>query len=246
MKILIVDDEPPARARLRSMIETSTIGEVVGEAGHGRQALEQCEALQPEVVLMDIRMPGMDGLEAAAHIGKMENPPAIIFTTAYDEYALAAFKTHAVDYLLKPVRQEQLSSSIQASTRLTQAQRLSIEQIESEQHKQPTHISARVHGNVQLIPVETVYYFYAEHKYVTVRHKDGEVLIEDSLKTLEQRFPELVLRVHRNALVLKNYVAALEKDDQGHCYVRLRDCDDRIEISRRHLPDVRKYIKSRA
>ena len=243
MKILIVDDEPPARLRLHGMIDDLAIGQVIGEASNGTQALELTNQLHPDIVLLDIRMPGMDGLEAATHLGQLDNPPAIIFTTAYDEYALEAFKTHAVDYLLKPIRKEHLQQALQATTRLTQAQLQAIYQVNEQTSQQPTHISARVKGNIQLIPVDDIYYFQAEHKYVTVRYKEGEVLIEDSLKSIEKKFDQLFLRVHRNALVATRYISALEKDNDKHFYLRLKGCDSLVEISRRHLPDVRKYMK---
>ena len=242
MKILIVDDEQPARSRLRAMLQQLNDCEVVAEAGNGKQALEASQAHQPDVVLLDIRMPGMDGLEAADHLSKMETPPAVIFTTAYNDYALSAFKTHAVDYLLKPVRKENLQQALSAATRLNRAQLQAIGEAEAE-HAEPTHISARVKGNIQLIPVTSIYFFLAEHKYVTVGYAEGEVLIDDTLLTLEKRFPQHFMRVHRNALVAAEQIAALEKNSQGHCYIRLKDCDKRLEISRRHLPVIRKFMR---
>lgn len=242
MKILIVDDEQPARTRLRGMLQQLNDCEVVAEAANGKQALEASQTYQPDLVLLDIRMPGMDGLEAAEHLSKMDAPPAIIFTTAYNDYALSAFKTHAVDYLLKPVRKENLQQALSAATRLNRAQLQAIGEAETE-HTEPTHISARVKGNIKLIPVNTIHFFLAEHKYVTVGYVDGEVLIEDSLLTLEQRFPRHFMRVHRNALVAIDHIAALEKDNQGRCHIRLKDCDKVLEVSRRHLPDIRKFMK---
>lgn len=242
MKILIVDDEQLARTRLRGMLQQLNGYEVVAEAANGKQALEASQIHQPDVVLLDIRMPGMDGLEAAEHLSKLDTPPAVIFTTAYNDYALAAFKTHAVDYLLKPVRKEHLQQALTAAHRLNRAQLQAIGEAEA-RHAEPSHISARVKGNIQLIPVNEIYYFQAEHKYVTVGYPKGEVLIEDSLVTLENKFAERFMRIHRNALVAIEYIAALEKDKQGHCHIKLKDCDKLLEISRRHLPAVRKFIK---
>lgn len=242
MKILIVDDEQLARTRLRGMLQQLNGYEVVAEAANGKQALEASQIHQPDVVLLDIRMPGMDGLEAAEHLSKLDTPPAVIFTTAYNDYALAAFKTHAVDYLLKPVRKEHLQQALTAAHRLNRAQLQAIGEAET-RHAEPSHISARVKGNIQLIPVNEIYYFQAEHKYVTVGYPKGEVLIEDSLVTLENKFAERFMRIHRNALVAIEYIAALEKDKQGHCHIKLKDCDKLLEISRRHLPAVRKFIK---
>ena len=242
MKILIVDDEQPARTRLRGMLQQLNDCEVVAEAGNGKQALEASQTHQPDVVLLDIRMPGMDGLEAAEHLSKMDTPPAVIFTTAYNDYALSAFKTHAVDYLLKPVRKENLQQALSAATRLNRAQLQAISEAEAE-HTEPTHISARVKGNIQLIPVNTIYFFQAEQKYVTVGYAEGEVLIEDSLLKLEKRFPQHFMRIHRNALVAIDQISALEKDKDGHCHIRLKGCNKVLEVSRRHLPTVRKFMK---
>lgn len=242
MKILIVDDEQLARTRLRGMLRQLNGYDVVAEAGNGTQALEASQTYQPDVVLLDIRMPGMDGLEAAEHLSKLDTPPAVIFTTAYNDYALSAFKSHAVDYLLKPVRKEQLQQALSAASRLNRAQLQAIGEEEAK-HAEPSHISVRVKGNIQLIPVTSIYFFQAEHKYVTVGYPDGEVLIEDSLITLEKRFSSRFMRIHRNALVAIDHIAALEKDKEGRCHIRLKDCDKLLEISRRHLPAVRKFIK---
>jgi len=242
MKILIVDDEQPARMRLRGMVQQLNGYEVVAEAGNGKQALEACQTYQPDVVLLDIRMPGMDGLEAADHLGKLDTPPAVIFTTAYNDYALSAFKSHAVDYLLKPVRKENLQQALIAARRLNRAQLQAIGAAEAE-HAEPGHISARVKNDILLIPVDSIYFFQAEHKYVTVGYVDGEVLIEDSLITLEKKFSQRFMRIHRNALVGIDHIAALEKDKQGHCHIKLKHCDKLLEVSRRHLPAVRKFLK---
>ncbi len=242
MKILIVDDEPPARLRLRSMLERLPECEVAGEAANGRAAVEMAQQHMPDVVLLDIRMPGMDGIEAAGHLARLDPPPAIVFTTAYDDYALAAFRSHAVDYLLKPVRLEQLAAAIEAARRPNRAQLQALQ--DSDDDSEPTHISARVHGNIRLIPVPEIRYFQAEHKYVTVGHPEGEVLIEDSLVHLEKRFGDRFLRIHRNALVARRYLQALEKKADGRCHVRLSGTDKTLEVSRRHLPTVRRIMKS--
>ncbi|VAX12918.1 Two-component transcriptional response regulator, LuxR family [hydrothermal vent metagenome] len=240
MNILITDDEPLARERLRSMLDELS-HTVVAEAANGKQALQLCEQQQVDVILLDIRMPGMDGLETAHHLMQLPQPPAIIFTTAYDEYALKAFKTHAVDYLLKPVRQRELDAALSAATRLSRAQRIALDELKLETST-PLYVSAQVKGSLQLIPIEDIYYFQADQKYVSIGYCEGEVLIDDSLVTIEQRYSQL-LRIHRNALVAPEYIAALEKDEGGRCYVRLRDCDKRLEISRRHLANVRRWLK---
>lgn len=242
MKILIVDDEAPARSRLRGMLQATPDYTVAGEAATGQQALQLASELQPDIVLLDIRMPGMDGLEAAHHLARLETPPAVIFTTAYNDYALPAFQTHAVDYLLKPIRRENLLQALQAAHRLNRAQLQALAD-GAPTPQEPTHISARLKGEIKLIPVPDIRYFQAEHKYVNVGYGEGEVLIEDSLVTLEKKFGARFMRIHRNALVAVDHISALEKDAQGRCQLRLRDCARTLEVSRRHLPAVRKFMK---
>ncbi|HEB57774.1 MAG TPA: response regulator transcription factor [Gammaproteobacteria bacterium] len=254
MKILIVDDEPLARSRLAALIAALPDHEVAGEAGNGLQALEQVQALEPDVVLLDIRMPGMDGIEAARHLATLETPPAVIFTTAYDDYALAAFETNALDYLLKPIRRERLAQALDSSHRLTRAQLVALRQsatagegvnpADAERGAEARrHISARVKGGLRLVPVEEICFFHADQKYVTVGYLGGEVLIDESLKSLEEEFGERFVRIHRNALVARERIMGLEKDAAGRCCVILRDCDQRLEVSRRHLPGIRKRLR---
>lgn len=243
MKILIIDDEQLARERLCQVIEELDVASTIIQGSNGAQALEICQREQPDIVLLDIRMPGMDGIEAARHIMKLDTPPAIIFTTAYDQYALSAFDTHAVDYLLKPIRKERLQEALDSAKRLTRVQMESLNVSgQGESHRK--NISARLGGELRLIPIEDIRYFLAEHKYVTVRYSDGSVLIEESLRSLEDEFAGLFLRVHRNALVAMNGIVSLEKDKSGGHKIRLRDIDDTLEVSRRHLPNVRKVMKS--
>lgn len=244
MKILIVDDEHLARERLRHVIGDTGLGEVIGEGATGEQAVQLCQQQQPDVVLLDIRMPGMTGIEAAQHINKLETPPAIIFTTAYDDYAIPAFESHAVDYLLKPIRQERLSEALHAARRLTRLQLQELGGTEASNDLRRKHISARVGGELRLVPVDDVRYFLAEHKYVTVRYSLGTVLVEESLKSLEDEFGEEFLRIHRNALVATRYIAALDKERDGGHTLKLKDLDEILEVSRRHLSNVRRVMKS--
>ncbi len=244
MKVLIVDDEPPARGRLIRMLEAMDDCEPIGEAGNGIEAVELAQQLHPDVVLMDIRMPGMDGLEAARHLSQMEEPPAIVFTTAYSEHALEAFDTYAVGYLVKPIRQQKLEESIAKARKLTQAQLAYFRQ-DDENPQGRSHICARVRGNLELIPVDDVVYFQADQKYITVRHLGGEVLIEDALKNLEEEFKDKLLRIHRNALINKNYLVGMEKSREARFLVTFREVPDQLEISRRHVAEIRKFLKSR-
>lgn len=243
MKILIIDDEQLARERLHQVIGELGVASAIIEGSNGAQALDICQSEQPDIILLDIRMPGMDGIEAAKHIMKLDMPPAIIFTTAYDQYALSAFDTHAVDYLLKPIRKERLQEALESAKRLTKVQMESLN-VSGQGEPQRKNISARLGGELRLIPVEDIRYFLAEHKYVTVRYGEGTVLIEESLRSLEDEFTGIFLRIHRNALVAMKDIVSLEKDKSGGHKIRLRDIDDSLEVSRRHLPNVRKVMKS--
>jgi two-component system response regulator AlgR len=241
MKILIVDDEKLARDRLSRLLTELNNDSVIFEAENGLVALEQTEQHAPDIVLLDIRMPGMDGIETANRLAQIDTPPAIIFITAYDEYALAAFDSQAVAYLLKPVRKEKLNKALQSAQRLNRAQLQSIKSISNAPEKQ--HLSVRIHSGLRQIELDDIYCFQADQKYVTVKYKEGEVLIEDSLKNLESRYPDYFIRVHRNALISKQQLKAIRKDQQGRYLAELKDCPDKIEVSRRHVALVRKFLK---
>lgn len=245
MKILIVDDEALARERLRGLVAELGGHEVVGEAANGKQALERAAALLPDTVLMDIRMPELDGLEAALHLALLDEPPAVIFTTAYGDHALAAFAAHATDYLLKPIRKEQLERALGKARRMNRVQ-LAVVRRDSGEARARRYISAQTRGTLQLIPVADIVYFKAGQKYVTLRTPEGEVLIEDALKTLGEEFGERFVRIHRNALVAAASITALEKDAAGLCLVRLRGIEERLEVSRRHVAELRRRLKTGA
>lgn len=243
MKVLIVDDEALARERLGRMLQEVPEARLVGEAATGREALELADRTQPDVVLLDIRMPEMDGLEAARHLAGMPAPPAVIFTTAYGDHALEAFEACAVDYLLKPIRSERLQAALANATRLNRAQVTRIDAAEASGPR--SHLCIPVRGNLQLIPVADIRYFQADNKYVTVRTSEGEFLIEEALKSLEEEFAADFIRIHRNALVAGSYLSGLEKDGEGRVCAVLRGVDARLEISRRQLPEVRRVLKGR-
>ncbi|VAW68473.1 Autolysis response regulater LytR [hydrothermal vent metagenome] len=243
MNIMIVDDEPLARQRLMGLVQELNGFDVCANASNGKDALRLAQELKPDVVLLDIRMPGMDGIETAHHMNRLSKPPAIIFTTAFSEHALSAFQTHAVDYLLKPIKQDKLADALRASSRLTKPQLEQLKHID-DKPKVRTHICVKTRGALELVPIGSIRYFMADHKYVTLRTDDHECLIEESLKSLENEFCHLFTRIHRNALIADQYMNGLEKNTDGHCVITIDSIDERLEISRRHLPHVRKKLKN--
>lgn len=243
MKILIVDDEPLARRRLTSQIADLAIGEVVGEAHDGIACLSAIERWAPDVVLLDVRMPGMDGIEVARHLRTLDTPPIIIFTTAYDEHALAAFETHALDYLLKPVRSERLRESLERAASLCLARDVLSEQAASAfGHRR--HVSAVVGGALRLLPVNEILYFHADQGYVSAVAANAQLLIEDSLQALEAEFAEDFVRIHRNALVQTTRIRSLERDGDGNVSVVLEGRSEKLLVSRRLLAQVRKRLRT--
>ena len=207
LKILFADDEAPARNRLRELLNDIENIEIVAEASNGKEAVELAEKTKPNIMLLDIRMPLMDGIEAAQHAQKLEPKPHIIFTTAFDAYAMKAFDINAIDYLLKPIRLERLQTAIDKAQALMPKQLAAIIPLQ----KMRSHLSIHERGRVLLVPIENVIYLRAELKYVTVRTLEREFLIEDSLTTLETEFGERFIRLHRNCLVAINFIAGYEK-----------------------------------
>ena len=246
MKVLVVDDEQPARARLKQLLDDETAYDFVGEAGNGSDALKMAAALQPDIILLDIRMPGLDGIETAHHLNALGSPPAIVFTTAYDEYAIDAFDARAVGYVLKPVRRARLAAALEQASRLAPGTLKSV----ATDANMPTarkHVCARAHGELRLIPVADVSCFRADQKYVTVDHKKGQDLIDESLKSLAEEFGNDFVRIHRGALVAVRCVDRIEKTADGKSLIVLRDNsqvdDNELIISRRHLAEVRRRLK---
>ncbi|MGQ9374877.1 LytR/AlgR family response regulator transcription factor [Acinetobacter tandoii] len=243
MNILICDDEPLAVERLSRLV-TQMGHQVIATAAYGQQAIEMVQFYQPDVVLLDIQMPEMDGLTCAQYLRQLEPSPAIVFCTAYDQHALDAFKSHAEGYLLKPIMQQELQQVLDQLTKLTQAQMSNLKQKEDMDNQTQRHqIAAKTYRGVELVPVENIYYFLADQKYVTVRHKNGSVLIDETLKDLELEFGEQFIRIHRNALVSVHYLEGLEVINSGQYQVRCRELDERLSVSRRHLPNLRERIQ---
>jgi two-component system, LytTR family, response regulator AlgR len=242
MKILIVDDEALARERLHELVIEMLADVDVTEASNGKEALDKIMTVSPEIVLLDIRMPGMDGLELANHLLHLEKQPAIIFTTAYQDHALSAFDANAVDYLLKPIRKERLKIAIERASVITHSKLNTLNEAE-EIRSTRTHLSALVQGNIQLIPVENIYYFKAEQKYVTAAWPGGEILVDEPLVSLETEFSNYFIRIHRNSLVAIKHIRGLKKNSEGQHVIELSDMPIELTISRRHLVDVKKAIK---
>ena len=246
MNVLIVDDEAPARVRLKQLLEEDGAHTVIGEAGNGKRALELAAELEPDVVLMDIRMPGLNGIETAHHLNTFENPPAVIFATAYDEYAIEAFEASAIGYVLKPVRRERLDQALELAKRLSNSVLGEVaKKTGLPEHR--SHVCTRSQGELKLIPVSEVQYFLADQKYVNVFHLNGQDLIDDSLKTLEDEFADTFVRIHRGALVAVTSIESLRKTEDGRSQIVLRDGatddDDGLIVSRRHLTNVKHRLK---
>ena len=244
LRVLIVDDETPARNRLRDLLsdcnETLPLT-LAGEAGNGIQALEWLNQHTADVALLDIKMPGMSGIELAQHMLKLPHPPAIIFTTAYDQFALQAFEVNAVDYLLKPIKQERLAAALAKAKRVT-ALPPAVKNID-EKSRQFLSVSER--GKVLLVPVKDVLYLKAELKYITLRTAQREYLLEESLTHLEQEFEQVFVRIHRNCLVARAAITGFERhsSDEGdsHWEVLLHGIDEHLPISRRQQAIVREF-----
>ena len=246
MNVLIVDDEPLARERLARMV-----GELEGyrvlepSASNGEEALALIDSLRPDVVLLDIRMPGLDGRQVAAKLCEREAPPAVIFCTAHDEFALEAFDVSAVGYLVKPVRAEALATALRKAERPNRVQLAALTRPAGNGAGPRSHISARTRKGIELIPLEQVIFFIADHKYVTLRHEGGEVLLDEPLKALEDEFGERFVRIHRNALVARERIERLQRTPLGHFQLYLKGLNgDALTVSRRHVAGVRKLMHS--
>ena len=244
MDILICDDEPLAVERLSRLV-TQLGHQVIATAQHGVEVLHLVQRFEPDVVLLDIQMPEMDGLTCAQHLAHFNPMPAIVFCTAYDEHALQAIQSQAQGYLLKPIAKHELETVLDNVTKLTQAQLTNLEQKELMEEKvQRQQIAAKTYRGLELIPVENIYYFLADQKYVTVRHKGGNVLIDETLKDLETEFADRFIRIHRNALISLDYLDGLDMVASGQYQARCRELDERLAVSRRHLPLLRERMQN--
>jgi two-component system response regulator AlgR len=242
MKILIVDDEPLARQRLTALVHETGIGQVVAELGNGKDIVNVVRTYHVDVVLLDIRMPGVDGMQAAHRLEGLYPAPAIIFTTAFGDRAMEAFDQRAADYLLKPIRKDRLEQALRRAYTLLHSANNPIPKQET---KPPTrsHISANVRGNIVLVPIKEIAFFTAEEKYISLTWSKGEVLINETLKELEQEFAGQFLRIHRSTLVAIAHISSMNRDKAGHFFIKLKALEINLEVSRRHLPIVRDVLK---
>jgi len=247
LSVIIVDDEGPARARLRDLladIAHELPNEIVAEADNGLRALAAIAGAGVDVALVDIRMPGMDGIELALHLSQLEHPPAVIFVTAFDAYAVRAFELNAVDYLLKPVRAPRLLAALQ---KVPQSRALDPNRMVRLAQGPRTHLSYHERGRLLLIPVATILYLKADLKYVMARTRDREYLLDESLTHLEQEFGEQFIRLHRSVLAAREAVIGFEKsgsdDAETQWQALLRDIPERLPISRRQWPLLKSYVR---
>lgn len=243
MKVVIADDEPLARERLRGLLAELAGVEIVAEAADGQHALHACAEHRPDLVLLDIAMPGIDGLEAARHLAAFEPRPAVVFCTAYDAHALSAFEAEAIDYLVKPVRAERLAAALERVRTFAAGRERTGSNGAGTQTQRRSHLCARLRGSLRLIPIEDVHYLHAEEKYVVVHHARGEDLIEESLKSLEDEFGERFVRIHRNCLVARHEIVELRRTPDGHVQAVLRHGKQPLEVSRRCVAGLKETLK---
>jgi two-component system response regulator AlgR len=270
LRLFIVDDETPARDRLKMLLSDIAVDcphQLVGEADNAQAALDGIAATTADIVLLDVQMPGMTGIELAAHVGKQASAPVVIFITAYDHYALKAFEVHALDYLLKPVRASRLHDALRRVGELRAQSKAShnqasttavINNIAANTAVLPAGrqcFSVQERDRLLLVPVADVLYLKAELKYVTLRTKMRDYLIEESLVSIEESLGSIFVRVHRNALVARNAIIGVNRgahvaDGDGEqdkvqesWEVILRDVDERLPISRRQWPVVKALVR---
>ncbi|MDZ7870277.1 MAG: LytTR family DNA-binding domain-containing protein [Rheinheimera sp.] len=236
MRVLIVDDEPLARSRLSRLLAQIPGYQLVAEAENGVQALQLCADLTPDLVFLDIEMPGADGLSVAADLARNQPPPAVIFVTAHPQHALAAYQVAPADYLLKPIGLVQLQ---QCLDRLGVSTRVHLEK----QKASAPRLSFRIGLEQRSILLSQLFYLQAEDKYVRLVYQGGEALTETSLKQLQEKYPQQLMRIHRNTLVLAERICGISRSAEGQHLLMLRDCPVQPEISRRELAQIRELLQ---
>ena len=247
LRVFIADDEAPARERLKELLAdlaTEVPTEVAGEAGNGLETLERLPASGAQVLLLDIEMPGMRGLEVARHLAGLESAPGVVFVTAHDRHAVEAFELNALDYLMKPVRAERLAAALKKAGSEGPPARERLAQAATQARE---YLSVTERHRIVLVPVREIVYLRAEMKYVTLRTRAGEHLIEESLVALEREFAQVFVRVHRNCLVAREAVRGFERavggEDEPRWNVVLDGVAERLPVSRRQWAEVRLLAK---
>ncbi len=234
LSVLVVDDEPLAAERLCALLAELPDCVVAGVAGNAEQAWQLTQRLAPDVLLLDIAMPGESGLALAKRLGALPNPPAVVFCTAFGQHALQAFEAQAVDYLLKPVRRERLVESLARVRRLSSSNAGSVSD---------AFVAATVGGVIRRIPLADIRYLHADDKYTIAHHQGGEHVLDRTLKELEQQFPAQLVRIHRNCLVNRAQLQALRRDPDGHVWALLKDVARPLEVSRRCAGELKDWFK---
>jgi two-component system response regulator AlgR len=246
MKVFIADDEAPARERLKELlgdIAEDVPTTVVGESRNGLETLERLPQTGAELLLLDIQMPGLGGLEVARHLAGLPNPPTVVFVTAHDRHAVEAFELNALDYLLKPVRAERLAAALKKATVPAR------EQLARAAQNPREYLSVAERNRIVLVPVREIVFLRAEQKYVTLRTREREHLIEEPLVSLEREFAATFVRIHRNCLVARSAIRGFERgagpDDEPHWLVVLDGLEERLPVSRRQWPALRELVKEK-
>lgn len=242
--VVILDDEAPARERLARLVNQLPGYRVEATFADGLEAVSQIKLLQPDLALLDISVPGMNGIEVARHISVFDSPPAILFCTAYDQYAIQAFEAGAVGYLMKPVRLEKLGLALASASRVS---KLQLSQLPDTEIQTPVEASSETlkvksQRGIELIPLDEVFCFVADGKYVTAKHANGESLLEDSLTQLEERWSKQFVRCHRSALVRIDAIQSFNKSADGTSFLKLCDQEETVPVSRRHLQEIRDIL----
>lgn len=240
MKVLVVDDETLARDRLVRLCGELEFVEQIIEAANGDQALQLVQSAEPDLVLLDIQMPGVDGLFVAERINKIDPAPTIIFCTAYDQYALKAIERRGSAYLLKPVRRDDLS---QAIANASHSSRLQIS-LSGGAPSQRRHLSSGTSAALELIPINQIRCLVAGQKAVKAYLPGRDIWIGESLKEIAAEFPEHFRRIHRNSLVAMRFVSGLQQNDDGQTQLLLDGVEIQPTVSRRQLSEVRRQLKT--
>ena len=246
LRIFIADDEAPARERLRELLEDiadEVPSKVVGEARNGFETVERLPGSGAQVLLLDIHMPGIGGLEVARHLARMPDAPAVVFVTAHERHAVDAFELNALDYLLKPVRAPRLAAALKKAHNAGPPADASLERADARARE---YLAVSERHRIVLVPVAEILYLKAEQKYVTLRTREREFLVEESLVALELEFAERFVRVHRNCLVARAAIRGFERaatgEDEAHWLVRLEGVPDGLPVSRRQWAAVRALV----